>query len=50
MAISHNRLRKRLIDHNLSKTDMIHCANISTNVLTRLGKCASVLMEKVVNH
>lgn len=38
MAISYNRLWKRLIDHDLSKTDMMHRANISTNVLARLGK------------
>ena len=40
MAISYNRLWKRLIDHDLSKTDMMHRANISTNVLARLGKGA----------
>ena len=41
MAISYNRLWKRLIDHDLSKTDMMHRANISTNVLARLGEgCA----------
>ena len=38
MAISYNRLWKRLIDHDLSKTDMMHRANISTNVLARLGR------------
>ena len=45
MAISYNRLWKRLIDHDLSKTDMMHRANISTNVLARLGKGAPVSME-----
>lgn len=39
------RLWKQLIDHGLSKTDMIHCTNISTNVLARLGKGAPVSME-----
>ena len=47
MAISYNRLWKRLIDHDLSKTDMMHCANISTNVLARLGKGAPVSMESM---
>ena len=47
MAISYNRLWKRLIDHDLSKTDMMHRANISTNVLARLGKGAPVSMESM---
>lgn len=47
MAISYNLLWKRLIDHDLSKTDMMHRANISTNVLARLGKGAPVSMESM---
>ena len=47
MAISYNRLWKRLIDHDLSKTDMMHRAIISTNVLARLGKGAPVSMESM---
>ena len=47
MAISYNRLWKRLIDHDLSKTDMMRRANISTNVLARLGKGAPVSMESI---
>ena len=47
MAISYNRLWKRLIDHDLGKTDMMHRANISTNVLARLGKGAPVSMESM---
>ena len=47
MAISYNRLWKRLIDHDLSKTDMMHRANIRTNVLARLGKGAPVSMESM---
>ena len=35
MAISYNRLWKQLIDYGLSKTDMMHRAKISTNVLAR---------------
>ena len=44
MAISYNRLWKQLIDHGLSKTDMMHRAKISTNVLARLSKGESVSM------
>ena len=47
MAISYNRLWKRLIDHDLSKTDMMRRAKISTNVLARLGKGAPVSMESM---
>lgn len=47
MAISYNLLWKRLIDHGLSKTDMMRRANISTNVLARLGKSAPVSMESM---
>ena len=47
MAISYNRLWKQLIDHGWSKTDMMHRANISTNVLARLGKGAPVSMESM---
>lgn len=47
MAISYNRLWKRLIDLDLSKTDMMRRANISTNVLARLGKGAPVSMESM---
>lgn len=47
MAISCNRLWKQLIDHDLSKTDMMHRANISTNVLARLSKGESVSMDSM---
>ncbi len=47
MVISYNRLWKRLIDHDLSKTDLMRLANISTNVLARLGKGAPVSMESM---
>ena len=52
MAISYNRLWKQLIDHGLNKTDMMHRAKISTNVLARLSKGAPVSMdsmEKICN-
>lgn len=47
MAISYNRLWKQLIDHGWSKTDMIHRANISTNVLARLSKGDPVSMDSM---
>ena len=47
MAISYNRLWKRLIDHDLSKTDMMRRAKISTNVLARLSKGESVSMDSI---
>ena len=47
MAISYNRLWKQLIDHGLSKTDMMHRARISTNVLARLSKGEPVSMDSM---
>ena len=47
MAISYNLLWKKLIDLGMSKTDMMRRANISTNVLARLGKGAPVSMESM---
>lgn len=47
MAISYNRLWKQLIAHGLSKTDMMHRANISTNVLARLGKGEQVSIDSM---
>ena len=46
-AISYNRLWKQLIDHGLSKTDMMHRAKISTNVLARLSKGEPVSMDSM---
>lgn len=36
-----------MTDHDLSETDMMHRANISPNVLARLGKGAPVSMESM---
>ena len=47
MAISYNWLWKQLIDHGLSKTDMMHRARISTNVLARLSKGEPVSMDSM---
>lgn len=47
MAISYNLLWKKLIDLGLSKTDMMHRANISSNVLARLSKSQAVSMDSM---
>lgn len=47
MAISYNLLCKKLIDLGLSKTDMMHRAKISTNVLARLSKGELVSMDSI---
>lgn len=47
MSISYNKLWKLLIDKNLKKTDLILKANISANVLARLGKNESVKLESL---
>ena len=47
MPISYNKLWKLLIDKNLKKTDLILKANISANVLARLGKNESVKLESL---
>ena len=47
MAISYNKLWKRLIDQNLTKMEMMHQSKISSNVLARLGKNKPVSMESV---
>lgn len=38
MPISYNRLWKLLIDRNMSKTQLIKDAKISTNAMAHLGK------------
>ena len=47
MAISYNKLWKRLIDQNLTKMEMMHRSKISSNVLARLGKNKPVSMESM---
>ncbi len=45
MAVSYNRLWKLLIDKGITKTEMRKAAGISTSVLAKMGKNASVSME-----
>lgn len=47
MAISYNKLWKQLIDHGFNKTDMMHRAKISSNVLARLSKSKPVSMDSM---
>lgn len=45
MAISYNKLWKRMIDQNLNKTQLRSKAQISTNAVAKLGKNEAVSME-----
>lgn len=50
MAVSYNRLWKLLIDKNLKRTDLKELADISSNVLAKLGKnlpVSSDSLEKI---
>ena len=44
MAISYNRLWKLLIDKGLNKSQLKVAANISSNVLAKMGKNEAVSM------
>ena len=48
MAISYNKLWKMLIDRNMSKTQLIKAAGISTNAMAKLGKNQDVRVEVLV--
>jgi len=48
MKVSYNRLWKQLIDKNMSKTQLIKKAGISTNAMAHLGKCEDVRVEVLV--
>ena len=47
MAISYNKLWKLLIDKNMKKKDLKEKADISQNVMARLGKGQTVAMESM---
>lgn len=47
MAINYNKLWKKLIDKNLTKTQLRYISGISTNVLAKLGKNEYVSMESI---
>ena len=48
MAVCYNKLCKTLIDKNMSKTQLIKAAQISTNAMARLGKNEDVRVEVLV--
>ena len=48
MAVSYNRLWKLLIDKNMTKTQLIKAAKISTNAMAKLGKNQDVRVEVLV--
>ena len=48
MKVSYNRLWKQLIDKNMSKTQLIKKAGISTNAMAHLGKCEDVRVVVLV--
>lgn len=48
MAVCYNKLWKMLIDKNMSKTQLIKAAKISTNAMARMGKNQDVRVEVLV--
>ena len=48
MAICYNKLWHILIDRNMSKTQLIKTARISTNAMAKLGKNEDVRVEVLV--
>ena len=47
MTYNYNPLWKLLIDKGLTKTDMRKKANISTNILAKMGKNEPISMESL---
>ena len=45
MAVCYNKLWKILIDRDMSKTELIKAAKISTNAMAKLGKNEDVRVE-----
>lgn len=48
MVVSYTKLWKLLIDKNMSKTQLIKDAKISTNAMAKLGKNEDVRVEVLV--
>lgn len=48
MAVCYNKLWKILIDKNMSKTQLIKAAGISTNAMAKLGRNEDVRVEVLV--
>ena len=48
MAVCYNKLWKILIDREMSKTELIKAAKISTNAMAKLGKNENVTTDVLV--
>lgn len=48
MAVCYNKLWKLLIDKNMSKTQLVKAAKISTNAMAKMGKNQDVRVEVLV--
>lgn len=48
MAVSYNKLWKLLIDKGITKTQMRNAVGISTGVLAKMGKNATVSMDTLI--
>ena len=48
MAVCYNKLWKILIDRDMSNTELIKAAKISTNAMAKLGKNEDVRVEVLV--
>ena len=48
MAVCYNKLWKILIDRDMSKTELIKAAKISTNSMAKLGQNEDVRVEVLV--
>ena len=50
MTVSYNKLWKRLIDLNMSKTQLRERAGITTNAMAKMGKNENVSTELYVKY
>ncbi|MCF0133788.1 MAG: helix-turn-helix transcriptional regulator [Blautia sp.] len=48
MTVSYNKLWKLLIDRDMSKTDLVREAKITTNAMARMGKGEDVRIGVIV--
>lgn len=48
MSVCYNKLWKLLIDKNMSKTQLIRSAGISTNAMAKMGKNLDVRVDTLV--
>lgn len=48
MPVSYNKLWKLLIDKNMSRTQLVKEAKISTNAMAKMGKNQEVRMETLI--